>query len=47
MGGFFFARQLERGAAEVIGVGHQVSRSIKNGNVIDMGAVEDSIRSTV
>ena len=43
----FIARPLESGAAEVIGVGHQVSRGIKNGNVIDMVAVEDSIRSTV
>jgi cell division protein FtsA len=38
---------LENGAAEVIGVGHQVSKGIKNGNIVDMVAVEDSIRTTV
>ncbi len=43
----FIARPLDNGAAEVIGVGHQVSRGIKNGNIIDMVAVEDSIRATV
>lgn len=43
----FIARPLENGAAEVIGVGHQVSRGIKNGNIVDMAAVEDSIRTTV
>ena len=43
----FIARPLDSGAAEVIGVGHQVSRGIKNGNIVDMVAVEDSIRATV
>ena len=43
----FIARPLENGAAEVIGVGHQVSQGIKNGNIVDMVAVEDSIRATV
>ncbi|MFP6711546.1 MAG: cell division protein FtsA [Rhodospirillales bacterium] len=43
----FIARPLENGAAEVIGVGHQVSKGIKNGNIVDMVAVEDSIRTTV
>jgi cell division protein FtsA len=43
----FIARPIDNGAAEVIGVGHQVSRGIKNGNIIDMVAVEDSIRATV
>jgi cell division protein FtsA len=43
----FIARPLANGAAEVIGVGHQVSKGIKNGNIVDMVAVEDSIRTTV
>jgi cell division protein FtsA len=43
----FIARPLENGAAEVVGVGHQVSNGIKNGNIVDMAAVEDSIRTTV
>ncbi|MBT3990252.1 MAG: cell division protein FtsA [Rhodospirillaceae bacterium] len=43
----FIARPLVNGAAEVIGVGHQVSKGIKNGNIVDMAAVEDSIRTTV
>jgi cell division protein FtsA len=41
------ARPLENGVADVIGVGHQVSKGIKNGNIIDMTSVEDSIRATV
>ena len=41
------ARPMDNGVAEVIGVGHQVSRGIKNGNIIDMVEVEDSIRTTV
>ena len=43
----FIARPIGNGAAEIIGIGHQVSRGIKNGNIIDMVAVEDSIRATV
>ncbi len=43
----FIARPLDDGSAEVIGVGHQVSRGVKNGHIIDMSAVEDSIRTTV
>ena len=43
----FIARPLANGAAEVIGVGHQSSNGIKNGNIVDMAAVEDSIRTTV
>jgi cell division protein FtsA len=43
----FIARLLDNGTAEVIGIGHQVSKGIKNGNIIDMVAVEDSIRATV
>jgi len=43
----FIARPLENGDAEVIGVGHQVSKGIRNGNIVDMAAVEDSIRTTV
>jgi len=43
----FIARPLDDGSAEIIGIGHQVSRGIKNGSIIDMVAVEDSIRATV
>jgi len=43
----FIARPLENGAAEVVGVGHQVSKGIKNGNIVDMEAVEGSIRTAV
>ena len=43
----FIARQVGNEEAEVIGVGHQVSRGVRNGNIIDMVAAEDSIRATV
>lgn len=43
----FIARQLNNEDIEVIGVGHQVSKGVKNGAIIDMVAAEDSIRATV
>ena len=43
----FIARPLSNGKAEVVGIGHQVSNGIRNGNIVDMAAVETSIRSTV
>jgi cell division protein FtsA len=43
----FIAKQLDGEDIEVIGVGHQVSRGVKNGAIIDMVAAEDSIRATV
>ena len=43
----FIARPLANGKAEVVGIGHQVSNGIRNGNIVDMAAVETSIRSTV
>ena len=43
----FIARPLSNGKAEVVGIGHQVSNGIRNGNIVDMVAVETSIRSTV
>jgi len=43
----FIARPYEDGSAEVIGIGHQVSEGVRNGNVVDMDAVEASIRATV
>ena len=43
----FIAKPLVNGMAEVVGIGHQVSNGIKNGNIVDMSAVEAGIRSTV
>ena len=43
----FIAHPFEDGSAEVIGIGHQISEGIRNGNVTDMDAVEASIRATV
>ena len=43
----FIAQSLAERELEVIGIGHQVSRGMKNGNIVDMDAVEASIRSTV
>ena len=43
----FIAQTLAERELEVIGIGHQVSRGMKNGNIVDMDAVEASIRSTV
>lgn len=43
----FIARPQEDGTAEVIGIGHQISEGVRNGNVTDMDAVEASVRATV
>jgi len=44
----FIARILnEEGDMEVVGVGHQSSKGIKNGSVIDLNKAEDAIRQTV
>ena len=37
----------EEGDMEVVGVGHQSSKGIKNGSVIDLNKAEDAIRQTV
>ena len=43
----FIARPEENGTAEVIGVGHQISHGVRNGTIVDMDAVEASVRTTV
>jgi cell division protein FtsA len=43
----FVARADADGALRVIGIGHQASRGMRAGAVIDMEAVEDSIRAAV
>ncbi len=41
------AKSARRAPVNVIGVGHQVSRGVKCGAVVDMVEVEESIRSAV
>ena len=41
------ARPQDDGTAEVIGVGHQVSKGMRSGNIIDMGALELGVSATV
>lgn len=43
----FIARVQEDGGLRVLGVGHQVSRGIRNGAVVDMDQAETSIRAAV
>ena len=43
----FIARADGDGGLRVIGIGHQASRGMRAGTVIDMEAVEDSVRSAV
>ncbi|NQV57366.1 MAG: cell division protein FtsA [Rhodospirillales bacterium] len=43
----FIARPDENGSAEVIGIGHQISKGVRNGNIVDMDAVEAAITATV
>ncbi len=43
----FIAQSRAKGQLKVIGIGHQVSKGIKSGNIIDMDAVEVSIRAAV
>ena len=43
----FIVRSHGQGKLEVIGIGHQVSKGMKNGNIVDMLAVEESIRAAV
>ena len=43
----FIAQSRAKGQLKVIGIGHQVSKGIKSGNIIDMDAVEESIRAAV
>ena len=37
----------DHGGMEILGVGHQISKGIKNGLVTDMSAAENAIRQTV
>lgn len=43
----FIAQIGEDGAPEVIGIGHQVSRGVRVGNIVDMEGVETAIRAVV
>jgi cell division protein FtsA len=43
----FIARVLDDGALKIVGIGHQISRGMKNGQVVDMDAAEASIRAAV
>ena len=43
----FIAQSRAKGELKVIGIGHQVSKGIKSGNIVDMDAVEESIRAAV
>lgn len=42
-----FIARADGGTLRVIGIGHQLSRGLRNGNVIDMDAAEQSIRAAV
>ena len=43
----FIGEIIDDKEAHVIGIGHQVSSGVKNGNIVDMDSVEASIRATV
>jgi cell division protein FtsA len=43
----FVARRGGNGGLEVVGIGHQLSRGIRSGMVVDMDAAEQAIRITV
>ena len=43
----FVARPDGHGGARVIGIGHQVSRGLRAGAVVDMEAAEESVRAAV
>ena len=43
----FISRVKEDGSLDVTGVGHQVSRGTRSGSIVDMSAVESSIREVV
>ena len=43
----FIVRSKAQSKLEVVGIGHQVSKGMKNGNIVDMLAVEESIRAAV
>jgi cell division protein FtsA len=41
------ARPFDDGTLEVIGVGHQVSKGMRSGNIVDMGALELGVSATI
>ena len=43
----FIAQSIGEGQVRVIGIGHQISRGIKSGNIVDMDEAEQSIRAAV
>ena len=43
----FIAQSYSQGDVQVIGIGHQLSEGIKNGNVVDIDLVEQSVRAAV
>ncbi len=43
----FIAELKSHGTIEVIGIGHQASRGVKNGNIIDLKAAEGAIAHAV
>ena len=43
----FIGQATTEGGIEIVGIGHQLAQGVRNGNIIDMDAVEHSIRMTV
>ena len=43
----FIARYKSQNNLSIIGIGHQISQGLKAGNVVDMQATEDAIRSAI
>ena len=43
----FVARVEDHNAIRIVGIGHQISRGLRAGAVVDMQATEDAIRSAV
>ncbi len=43
----FIARPMDKGGAEVIGIGHQIARGTQGGNIAEMDAVEAAVRAVV
>ena len=43
----FIGQPLDNGGVEIVGIGHQLARGMRNGNIVDMDAVEHSIRTAV
>ena len=41
------ARPESDGEVEVVGIGHQISKGVRNGNIVDMAALEHAVAATV